>query len=81
MGQLSLVAESRVYFLVVEHTLLTAVACCRACALGARASVGSLVATWWLCDTRASVLVAQGLISCGLQALEHSGFSNCGAWA
>ena len=49
---------------VAVHWLLIAVACCRAWALGAQASV----------------VVARGLGSCGLQALEHR-LSICGARA
>ena len=63
---LSLVAASRGYSFVVVRGLLTAVAflCCGAQALG----------------VRASVVVAHGLSSCGLQALERR-LSSCGARA
>ena len=30
---------------------------------------------------RASVVAARGLSSCGMQALERTGFGSCGAWA
>ena len=41
----------------------------------------SLVAEATLrCSAQASVFVAHGLRSCGLQALEHK-LSSCGAWA
>ena len=62
---LSLVAASVGYFVVV-HGLLIVVAslCCGARVLG----------------TRASVVVARGLSSCGSRALERR-LSRCGAWA
>ena len=63
---LSVVAASGGYFFVAVCGLLIAVAslCCRAQALG----------------TRATVVVARRLSSCGLQALEHR-LSSCGARA
>ena len=42
---------------------------------------GSVVVTCWLQGAWASVAVAQGLISCGSQALECAGLCSCGTWA
>ena len=43
-------------------------------------AVASLVAEHGLLGTRASVVLARGLSSCGSQALARR-LSNCGAWA
>ena len=54
--------------------------CCRAQALDAQAQLqhaGAVLGTGWFQGMWASVVVAQGLISCGLRALECAGSSSC----
>ena len=53
--------------------------CCRARALGTRAS-GVVSHGLSSCGTWASVVAARGLSSCGLRAVERR-LSSCGAWA